>query len=141
MLIVKEIHKYVLLYKPSQLRNFFILKSLKRRNERICPSVHCTVHFAFLHYQLHFFSFAVTFRTGRTPSLCSKTLEYARKHFSRAAGMDTCGPAGAVRQVREDRPTTEQRPGGLLRLSSHLDHPFQCARAHRCSRLQVCIGL
>lgn len=98
------------------------------------------IHFAFLRYQLHFFSLTATLRTGRTPSLCSKTSEYARKRFSRAAGMDTCSPAGAVRQVGEDRPTTEQRPGGLLRLSSHLDYSFQCARAYRRSRLQVRIG-
>lgn len=98
------------------------------------------VHFAFLHYKLHFFSLAATFRIGRTPSLCSKTSEYARKHFSRAAGMDTCSPAGAVRQVGEDRPTTEQHSGGLLCLSSHLNHPLQCARAHRRGRLQVRIG-
>lgn len=95
------------------------------------------LHAAFLRYELHFFFLAETFQIGRTPSLCSKTSEYARKRLSRAAGMDTRGPAGAVRQVGEDRPTAEQQPGGLLRLSSHLDHPLQCARAHSRGRLQV----
>lgn len=45
-----------------------------------------------------------------------------------------------MRQVGEDRPTTEQCLGGLLRLSSHLDHPLQCARARRRGCLQVRIG-
>lgn len=43
-------------------------------------------------------------------------------------------------QIGESGPATEQRPGGLLRLPSHLDCPLQCARTLRRDRLQVCIG-
>lgn len=45
-----------------------------------------------------------------------------------------------MRQIGEGRPATEQCPGGLLRLPSHLDYPLQSARALCRSRLQVRIG-
>jgi len=95
------------------------------------------MHFAISCYKLNFF--AETFRTGRTSSLCSKTSEYAKKRFNRVVSMDTCSPARTVRQVGEDRPTTEQYLSGLFRLSPRLHYSLQCSRTHCCGRLQVCI--